>query len=92
MNQQSELTIICCCRSMPPPIQVAEYQMACSQLIVVCSTEREVPASPKVLMMPWKKESGKAAALNSALQKATGTHILWTEENETLPEIPPLEK
>lgn len=87
MKQHSDLTIIYCCRSTPQQQNIDEYQKACGQLILVYSTKIEFQPNGEFTTVPWAPEKGKAAALNKAVQKASGTHILLLEENETLPEV-----
>lgn len=91
MKQQADLTIICICHDTLPQKKVNGYRQACGQLIVVCLNEAALHYHDGFLMVPWHREKGKVAALNEAIQKAAGTHILWIEENETLPEISHLE-
>jgi tetratricopeptide (TPR) repeat protein len=92
MKKSSDLTTICCCRSVPLLKKIHQYQKACSQLILVCEVEVEPFSGRNITVVPWQHEKGKVSALNKAIQQATKTHILWLEENESLPEIPHLEE
>lgn len=93
MDQQPELTIICCCRNHLSGQRIHRFQQKCSQLILVYLTEIESsPDTDDALIIPWERAEGKVAALNNAIQQATAGHILWLENNEILPEIPQLEE
>ena len=93
MQPAPNLTIILYCREQYASSSREDYLAQCSQLIVVDSTPANRTKLPvNVETVEPGAEDGKVAALNEAVKRAKGSHILWLEEGETIPSIPNLQK
>lgn len=92
MQKHGNLTLILHCNSVPAVEKIKDYQAVCGQIIFICSEVSGTALTENFSVISQVREKGKVAALNTAIQRAEGTHILWLHEGEAIPELPKLQQ